>query len=469
MQITDAPDKIVLPFADGGSKNVIPVTTNPTPGGASFVDGFPALTRTPKVSGGIPPFGLDMNGILYDTTAINRWAAAGAGFTYDSTFANDVNIGGYPAGSKVLFSDFTGYWVNTLDDNITDPEAGGAGWLPGESTGSTNIVMTASNVTLTSLQAAKNIIIITGVLTSNLNLIFPTYIKQWVVVNNCTGSFAITCKTLSGLGVAVNTGISANIYGDGTDIFSQSTLSNQTSGSFKNLQSSSTGLSALVLVSANELSFSNGIGNYVTGTSISLSIDTSTSGVNGLDTGSLSASTWYSVFAIRKADGTTDGLISLSSTSPTLPSGYTFFVRTGWIRTDATVNKYPLKYVQSEKNFSYAPSAGTNLLLPPVLASGTAGSPGTTLVSVSTTNAIPSTAMSISGFMSHLGGASSSSQVSPNNIVSFFTGNSVSLSLTGGNNVCVPYSFYLESSNIFWAASAGASSQINCIGWQDNL
>lgn len=222
MQINDAPDKLVLPFADAGGKNIIPVSSNPTPGGASFTDGFPPLTRTPIVSGGIPPSGLDMNGVLFDMSAVDRWQSAGAGYIYDSAYATD--IGGYPAGSKVLFTDHKGYWINTVDDNSTDPEAGGAGWAPGESTGSTAVTMTNANVTLTSLQAAKDIIIISGVLVSNLNLIFPTYQKNWTVVNNCTGAFSVTCKTASGTGVALAISTAQILYGNGTNILAATSI-----------------------------------------------------------------------------------------------------------------------------------------------------------------------------------------------------------------------------------------------------
>ena len=64
------PTKITVPFANTGSKNTIPVPSqiSVTPGAASYTDGFPPLTMTPKASGGVPPFGQDMNGILYAIT-----------------------------------------------------------------------------------------------------------------------------------------------------------------------------------------------------------------------------------------------------------------------------------------------------------------------------------------------------------------------------------------------------------------
>jgi hypothetical protein len=53
-------------------------------------------------------------------------------------------------------------------------------------------------------------------------------------------------------------------------------------------------------------------------------IDLSTSGAGGLDTGSEAPSTWYYYYLIAKSDGTVAGLFSTSSTAPTMPSGYTY-------------------------------------------------------------------------------------------------------------------------------------------------
>ena len=78
--------------------------------------------------------------------------------------------------------------------------------------------MTSANVTLTNLQCGKPIIVISGVLTANLNLIFPAIAGEWVVINNATNAFTITAKTASGTGVVV-TG-KMQIVGDGTNIYS---------------------------------------------------------------------------------------------------------------------------------------------------------------------------------------------------------------------------------------------------------
>ena len=226
MQLTNAPGKLVLPFAQSGAKNEIPVDSQIgiTAGAASLTDGFPPLTRTPLAAGGVPPSGLDMNGVLYELSAIIRWVNAGAGFVYDATFATDDNVAGYPKGARVLRSDGQGYWFNTADNNVTDPESTGAaaaGWVPDFATGVSAITMTSSNVTLNELQYGKPVIVISGLLTANLNLIFPNIIGEWVVINNTTGAYSITCKTSAGTGVAVNS--VQKVVGDATNIYSTAT------------------------------------------------------------------------------------------------------------------------------------------------------------------------------------------------------------------------------------------------------
>lgn len=66
-----------------------------------------------------------------------------------------------------------------------------------------------------------------------------------------------------------------------------------------------------------------------------LVVDITASGINGLDTGSEAANTWYSVWVVKGASGV-GGLLSLSETAPTVPSGYDSVKRrVGWIRNEA--------------------------------------------------------------------------------------------------------------------------------------
>lgn len=219
MQLADSPRKVALAFAKNGDKDTIPENSSPSAGRASMNVGFPPETRQPVGSGGIPPNGLDMNGILYYLSLLNRWQSAGGGFVYDSVFANDSDVGGYPKGAVLLRSGGNGFWLNLADNNVNNPDTGGANWQPINNVGITSKTLTSSDVTLTNSEAAKDIIVLSGTLTANVNLIVPVFVKQWIVANNTTGAFTVTVKTASGTGGLVAQGTSRVFFGDGTNVY----------------------------------------------------------------------------------------------------------------------------------------------------------------------------------------------------------------------------------------------------------
>jgi len=66
-------------------------------------------------------------------------------------------------------------------------------------------------------------------------------------------------------------------------------------------------------------------------------IDLETVGLNGLDSGSVAADTWYYLFSIANpTQGTVGGLASLSAASPTLPVSFTHKQIIGAVKTDGT-------------------------------------------------------------------------------------------------------------------------------------
>lgn len=239
-------------------------------------------------------------------------------------------------------------------------------------------------------------------------------------------------------------------------------------GSFKNLQVSTPGTNANVLISADEIALEDGSNNYVTARSVSLTINSAGAGANGLDTGAVAASTWYSVWVIRKPDGTTAGMISLSSSSPTMPSGYTFKARVGWIRTDGTANKYPLSMVQMGRRAQYKVAAGTNVTNMPIMASGSAGSTTTpTYSAVATGTYVPPTASQINVVAG--GQASGNILVAPNASYGA-AGQSTNPAIisSGISGLGLPGSMVLESSNIYYASNV-ATAYLACSGWEDNI
>ncbi|KLP86856.1 tail fiber protein [Enterobacter asburiae] len=222
MNSSDTPSRITKAFGVNGLKNTIPVdssTTTDNNGVATFDKGFPSITMQPLSAGGIPPSGKDVNGVLYSTTLQQQWQNAGMTYPFSQAFSDAVS--GYPKGAIVPNSVYTGQWLNLNEANGTSPESStgaNTGWVPINNYGVTQITMTSSSVVMSYLQAAKDRIIISGVLTANVNLIFPAWIKSWVVHNNCTGNFTITCRTASGSGVVVIPGLVSRLFCDGVNI-----------------------------------------------------------------------------------------------------------------------------------------------------------------------------------------------------------------------------------------------------------
>ncbi|MFP2409196.1 phage tail protein [Enterobacter ludwigii] len=222
MNSSDTPSRITKAFGVNGLKNTIPVdssTTTDNNGVATFDKGFPPVTMQPLSAGGIPPSGKDMNGVLYSTTIQQQWQNAGMTYPFSQDFSDAVS--GYPKGAIVPSSVYTGQWLNLNEANGTSPESptgANTGWVPINNYGVTQITMTSGSVVMSSLQAAKDRIIISGTLTANVNLIFPAWIKSWVVHNNCTGNFTITCRTASGSGVVVIPGLVSRLFCDGVNI-----------------------------------------------------------------------------------------------------------------------------------------------------------------------------------------------------------------------------------------------------------
>ncbi|MFP6560609.1 hypothetical protein WJ542_20240 [Paraburkholderia sp. B3] len=64
-----------------------------------------------------------MNGVLFLFAQTLLWVQAGGSFAYDAAFANDPNVGGYPQGAVLVNAALTGFWISTVENNVTDPDA----------------------------------------------------------------------------------------------------------------------------------------------------------------------------------------------------------------------------------------------------------------------------------------------------------------------------------------------------------
>lgn len=115
----EQPRLISIPFANEGSKNVIPDPeySDPSINNATMQKGFPNITMVPEQAGGKPPQGQDFNGILNLITEHLKFYSSGGQFRFDATFAS--LIGGYPKGS-VLQNDTGEITYISLVDNNTE-------------------------------------------------------------------------------------------------------------------------------------------------------------------------------------------------------------------------------------------------------------------------------------------------------------------------------------------------------------
>lgn len=340
MDSTSAPTKIELPFADAGGKRVIPVPSQVPgdPGAASFTDGFPPLTRTPIAAGGIPPMGIDMNGILNMITAVQQWQSAGGLFAFDPVFATAV--GGYPKGAYVISADESVIWLNTAEDNTANPDTVGTGWVPAVAPNTfAQTGLAGGTVTPALSDAAKGRITLAGVLSSNLTYVLPNWVKGWQIVNNTTGAFSVTVKTAAGTGVTIpQNGADTHVYGDGTNItrprinVPEATATGQAPqmgqvtgvvGSARNLRMVVTSPSSSATLTADEIIVQTALGGVrYCMSSQTRAINLATNGAGGMDTGAAPSNGWVAVYMIYNPTAGLSALLGVNATSVTAPSIY---------------------------------------------------------------------------------------------------------------------------------------------------
>lgn len=243
-------------------------------------------------------------------------------------------------------------------------------------------------------------------------------------------------------------------------------------GGFKNLVITVTGNSTAT-ITADALTLEDASGRAYRAKNVNLTLNLASTGANGLDTGSETASTWYSLWVIfNQANSTLACLASISATSPTLPAGYTYQARFGWLRNDASSNLW--RTIQKGNHAHIV--VGTNPTGSPIIASGTAGSPTTpTWVALSISSFVPPTASTIClGIVATIQTSDNTgAMVAPNNSYGAYSSLTnppplVWYWLQGWQRANSRFDMDLESINIYWASSA-SNIEITNLGWNDNL
>jgi hypothetical protein len=261
-------------------------------------------------------------------------------------------------------------------------------------------------------------------------------------------------------------------------------------GSFKNLlitNTTATTAASQINVSFDEAVLENSSGGTVkvgSGFSgsggVSFTINANTSGAaNGLDTGTFGVGTYYIWAIYNPTTTTTAGLLSLSSTVPLLPAGYSYKGRAGAciaVTGPKFVNWMQRGKISQNLVGTYNSNALSGL---PIMAgpSGAAGSISIpTWVAVTLVNFVPTTATAVRVLASCLSTSNSGIIIAPN--LNYGAYNSTTnpppivLVCTSGtvflNTIT---SIIIENplaTGLYWASNV-TNGSVWCLGWEDNV
>ncbi len=240
-------------------------------------------------------------------------------------------------------------------------------------------------------------------------------------------------------------------------------------GGFKNLTVTGNAGLATATVVADEVMLETTGNAYTVARSVSLTINSATGGANGLDTGTVAATTWYSVWVIY--NGTTvAGLMSLSATAPTMPGGYTYKASVGWIRTSGTASQF-VGTLQIGRRGQWIVD-GTGVAGLPQIAAGSGGSVALpTYVATAWAAFAPPTTGQIDYVLSGTSSANGEAIIAPNanytgaaSTVNPPPGKLWSMTNSGGS---MRISLLQESANVYLATNSNARIYVS--GWEDNL
>lgn len=136
------------------------------------------------------------------------------------------NTTGFSTGSIPLYVAVTG--VSTIT-SVADQRAPTFAGVQGQISVS---VAGGSNVTLTAAQVRNDTIILTGLLTANIDVIIPAVARTYNFVNNTTGAFTVRIKTSGGTGYYLQQGMRSTLACDGTDTVHNDTVVNSFDGQY---------------------------------------------------------------------------------------------------------------------------------------------------------------------------------------------------------------------------------------------
>jgi len=197
---------------------------------------------------------------------------------------------------------------------------------------------------------------------------------------------------------------------------------------------------------------------------VSLTMDLTTTGLLGLDTGALAGTSGYHIWLISNGVSTS-AIASLSSTAPTMPAGYIYKLRIGGVRT--AIGAATLLRTKQVGNVSkYVVTAATNTAALPIMASGVSGSVTVpTWTSVAVANYVIGTATRILGSVGNNNGGSMAAPNSAYGAINS-SSNPPPVSANSAQAIITPFDFALEGANVFFASNF-APGFMACAGWVD--
>lgn len=188
-------------------------------------------------------------------------------------------------------------------------------------------------------------------------------------------------------------------------------------------------------------------------------------GANGVDVAAIVASSFYAVYVIGDSNAyqATAGLLSLSATQPTLPSGYDMYRRVGWVLTDGSSNILQFWQFGTNEQRQYYYDVGISELSGGSATSFTAIDLATSVPPIATEVLLdltftPDGATEIAAFLPY--GSSAS-----NGIVNFGTG------VAGAQRgmVTVPCELNSSAPSILYKLASGDTLTVLTAGYKDYL
>ena len=299
---------------------------------------------------------------------------------------------------------------------------------------------------------------------------FPAPSTFFQVANNLSEGVASTMRSNLGLGSAalLNTSGVLQPSNNLSEVASPATaLQNlgiaQPEGGITHGRKLSWASNTTITVAASSVVLKNSAGQTVKISSPSATLNSASSGANGIDTGSVANNTEYYIWGIY--NGTTfASLMSLSSTAPTLPSGYTYSTLMGCWLTDGSAHFIGGILVGNDFQFQ----VGNNLAALPQLASGSSGNVSTgSYTAAALAPFVPSIAVRVKLLLY-------SNDVvaiaAPNNSYGAVSSSTNPPPLISANvQFNTSYAdFVIEGSNVYYASN-GAASALSVLGFTLNL